>query len=211
MQRMMFRIFSLVVLAGMAVSAANAQALVTGETGGQGAHAVIVSTNAIYPKDYTVLANNWAQYCYGATNRIDVCAGPGVITAFGRSQAYGTFTANIGVLKRDKAKVDVALFTNVSVPFTCRDKASSVLLYNAVIASRPVKLGRLSFTPYGGFSRLAPIVNHPDAIFTPPEVVHSGIAGVSFQVKKITVFLEWNPGPAQRSGGTGFLYVFPKR
>ena len=53
------------------VQALRAQVLITGENGGKGSRAIMITANAIQPKDFGTLANVWAQYGYGATDRVD--------------------------------------------------------------------------------------------------------------------------------------------
>jgi hypothetical protein len=190
-------------------SVVYAQALITGENGGKGAHAVMISANAIQPKDYGTLANIWVQYGYGVSNRFDAFVNYGNITVYGRSQSYLAAGSNLGLLRRKRAGVDVALYNNASVAITHREEACRVLLLSALIASRPVKIGGYTLTPYGGVMRLTPIGAVPNPTFTPPSGVYNGIAGVALPLGKVILFLEYNPGRIQHSGGMGVLYVFP--
>ena len=206
-------VFQLIAGLGLlAPEMAEAQVLLTGENGGKGSQSIMVSANAIVPRDYTVLANAWAQYGYGLANRADLFVSYGNITAFGWTQHYASLGLNLGLVKRRRAGVDLSFYNNATFPFNRRDQACTVLLYSAVVASRPVKLGRRSFTLYGGFSRLHPIGHHADKVFTPGEVVYSGIAGVAIPLSStLTLFLEYNPGHSQPSAGAGVLCVVPRR
>ena len=194
----------------VAVQMLSAQVLITGENGGKGSRAVMISANAIQPKDFGTLTNVWAQYGYGMTDRVDAFVTYGNITVFGRSQSYAAISANIGLLRRSRAGVDVALYNNASLPINHREQASPVLLGSALIASRPVRIGGRVVTPYGGVNRLTPIGKARDPFFTPPAAVYNGIAGVSVPLGKVTFFFEYNPGGIQKSGGMGVLYVFPQ-
>lgn len=186
------------------------QVLITGENGGSGGQTVMLSANAIQPKDFGTLTNVWLQYGYGVTDHIDGFLSYGNITVFGRSQSYAAIGANIGVLRRSRAGLDVAFYNNASLPINHREQASPVLLSSALIASRPVKLGGWGITPYGGVSPLTPIGGTREPFFTPPSSVYNGIVGVSVTVGRVAFYLEYNPGDIQRNSGGGILYVFPQ-
>jgi hypothetical protein len=191
----------------LCVAMLPAQVLITGENGGKGSQAVMVSANAIQPEDFGTLANAWVQYAYGLTDRLDAFASYGAITVFGRSQHYAAIGSNIGLLRRSSAGLDVALYNNASIPFNHRQQASDVLLSSALIASRPVKVMGRTLTLYGGVSRQTPIGRAPDPHFTPLSAVHTGIAGVAVSLGKVTLYLEFNPAGIQQSGGIGVLYA----
>lgn len=193
------------------VNVLQAQWLITGEDGGKGSRAVMVSANAIHPTEFGTLTNLWVQYGYGVSDRVDAFVSYGNIRVFGRSQSYAAANSNIGLLRRSRAGVDVALFSIASLPINHRAQACRVLLGSALIASRPVKVGGRKVTPYGGVSRLTPIGRALDPIFTPPSAVYNGIVGVSVPLGKVTFFIEYNPGGTQRSGGMGAFYAFPRR
>ncbi len=192
------------------VNALPAQVLITGENGGRGSQAVMLSANAIQPKEFGTLSNFWAQYGYGVSNRVDAFVVYGNITVFGRSQSYAGVSSNVGLLRRSRTGLDVALYNTASLPINHREQACPVLLGSALIASRPVKVGGRTVTPYGGVSRLSPLGRARDPIFTPPSAVLNGIVGISVPLGKVSIFLEYNPGGIQRSGGIGALYVFPQ-
>ena len=192
------------------VGVSHTQVLVTGENGGKGSHAVMFSANAIQPAGFGTLTNIWAQYCHGVSDRVDAFVSYGNITVFGRSQSYTAIGTSVGLLRRSRIGVDIALYNNASFPINYRGQASPVLLASALVASRPIKIGGHTVTPYGGVSRITPIGRARDSIFTPPLRVYNGVAGVSLPLGKVTLFLEYNPGSIQRSGGMGVLYVFPQ-
>ena len=193
------------------VGVLQARWLITGENGGKGSRAVMVSANAIHPTEFGTLTNLWVQYGYGVSDRVDAFVSYGKIRVFGRSQSYAAVSSNIGLLRRARAGVDVALFNIASLPINYhRAQACRVLLGSALIASRPVKVGGRKVTPYGGASRLTPIGRALDPVFTPPSAVYNGIVGGSVPLGKVTFFIEYNPGGIQRSGGMGVLYVFPQ-
>ena len=192
------------------VNALPAQVLITGENGGKGSQAVMLSANAIQPTGFGRLSNFWVQYGYGVSNRVDAFVVYGNITVFGRSQSYAAISSNVGLLSRSRPGVDVALYNIAIHPINHREQACRVLLGSALIASRPVKVGGRSVTPYGGVSRLTPMGRALDPVFTPPSAVYNGIVGVSVPLGKVTFFFEYNPGGIQRSGGMGVLYVLPQ-
>lgn len=191
---------------------ARAQVLLTGEPGGSGAQGVTVAGNVISPKAFADLANVWGQYGYGVTDRVDLFAAYGAIRVFDETQHYVGIGSNVGILQRDRHGLDVSLFSNVSLPLTQRDEASSVLVTIAVIASRPVTLGSLRMTTYGGFESLAPVGSRARGVFTPVETLYAGIIGVAIPWRKTwTAYVEYNPGPNLRSAGAGIALTIPTR
>ena len=192
----------------LSVARLPAQVLITGENGGKGSQAVMVSANLIQPDDFGKLTNFWVQYGHGLTNRVDAFASYGNITVFGRSQHYVAVGSNIGLLRRPRAGVDVALYNNATFSLNHRTQGSPVLLISALIASRPFQAAAHTVTPYGGVTRLSPIGKADDPVFTSASAVHTGIAGISVSFGKVILFAEFNPGRAQHSGGTGLLYLF---
>jgi len=163
----------------VAVPMPSAQVLITGENGGKGSTAVMISANAMQPEQFGTLTNLWVQFGHGFTDRFDAFVSYGNSTVFGRSQSCAAIGANIGLLRRARAGLDVALYNNASLPINHREQASPVLLGSALIASRPVRSGGRVVTPYGGVNRLTPIGRVLDTFFTPPAAVYNGIAGVS--------------------------------
>lgn len=198
------------ILAGTAP--AGAQVLITGETGGAGGQAVMVTANRLAPKDFGTLANFWAQYGYGLSDRVDVFAVYGRISVFGDSQQYVGGGSNISLFKRRGHGLDVSFFTNATVPVTRRDQAATALATLALVASRPVTLGSIVMTPYGGFNTLLPIGHRERGVFTPVEALHTGIAGLAVPIDKAwSAYAEYNPGPGLQSAGVGILYVRPRQ
>ena len=190
----------------------SAQVLITGETGGAGAQAVAVAANLIQPKDFGTLANFWAQYGYGVADRVDAFVTYGNISVFGETQHYVGVGSNIAVLRRGQHGLDLSVFDNVSVPVTRRNQAATLLVTLALVASRPVKLGSVAITPYGGFNTVAPIGQRALGVFTPVETLHTGIAGVAIPLGKTwSAFVEYDPGPNLRSGGVGLAVIFPRQ
>lgn len=191
---------------------AHGQVLLTGEPGGSGAQNLAVTANLISPKAFANLGNIWTQYGHGLTDRVDIFAAYGAIRVFGGTQHYIGIGSNIGVLRRSQHRFDVSLFNNVSMPLTRRDEAATLLVTLALIASRPVKIGSLPITPYGGFETVAPVGARARGVFTPVETLHAGIVGVAIPLQKTwTVYVEYNPGPNLRSAGAGIAVTIPRR
>lgn len=196
----------------LAPAIARAQVLVTGETGGSGGQAAVVAANAIAPKDFGTLANFWVQYGYGPADHVDVFAAYGNISIFGDTQHYVGAGSNIGLLQRNRHGVDLSFFNNVSVPFTRRDQAATVLLTIALVASHPVALGSVVITPYGGLNAVVPIGQRARGVFTPLETLRTGIVGVAIPVSKAwSAYAEYDPGPHLQSGGVGLALTLPRR
>jgi hypothetical protein len=166
----------------------------------------------ISPRAFANLTNVWAQYGYGLTERVDVFAAYGAMRVFGETQHYVGIGSNVGVLQRSRHGLDVSLFSNVSVPLTRRDEAATLLVTLAVIASRPVKIGSLLMTPYGGFDAVAPVGARARGVFTPVETLPAGLVGVAIPFQKTwTAYVEYNHGPNLRSGGAGIAVTIPRR
>jgi len=202
---------TLLLVVCVGVAPASGQVLVTGEPGGSGVQAVVVTANLISVKDFGTLKNFWAEYGYGLTDRVDMFAAYGVISVFGETQHYFSGGTNIGLLQRRRHGLDVSFFNNVSVPLTRRDEAATLLGTFAFVASRPVKIGSLSVTPYGGFEALVPIGHRARGVFTPVETLHAAIAGAAIPLGKTwTAFVEYDPGPRLRSGGAGIAVTIPR-
>ena len=191
---------------------AGGQVLLTGETGGSGSQAVAAAVNLISVKDFSTLTNVWAQYGYGLTDRVDLFAAYGNISVFGETQHYVSVGSNLGMLQRRRHGLDVSLYNNASIPLTRRNEAAAILVTLALVASRPVTLGSLVVTPYGGLEAVVPVGDRARGVFTPVETLYAGIAGVAVPVhKNWTVFAEYNPGPTLRSGGVGIAATLPRR
>jgi len=193
-------------------TAANGQVLITGEPGGSGAQAVVATANLISVKDFGTLKNFWGQYGYGLTSRVDIFAVYGAITVFGKTQQYIGGGSNIGILQRGRHGLDVSFFSNVSVPMTRRDEAATLLGTFAFVASRPVKIGSLPVTPYGGFEAVVPVGHRARGVFTPVETLPAAILGVAIALNKTwAAFAEFDPGPTLRSGGVGIAVIIPRQ
>lgn len=212
------RITAALFIAAMAAMAAltssgsaRAQALFTGETGGKGSTALILTANAFRPDGFTTLANFWSAYTAGVHDRVDAFALYGSITALGRTQHYAGVGSNVGILKRNRFGLDVSILGIVTLPFNRRKEASTVLGTFAPIASRPVRMGNRTVTWYGGYMRTEPIGRRADTLFTPPAAIHQGIVGATIPwTKAWSLILEYNPGPSQQNLGFALLYVFPR-
>lgn len=190
----------------------QAQVLITGENGGQGSHSLMVAANAIQVEDLGILSNNWLQYGHGLHERVDGFLAYGNIGARGQFQSYVAVASNIGLLRRSRSMVDVSLYNNGSMVLNRRWQACAVLLTTAVIASRPIAVGKRSLTLYGGATRLTPLGRASDPFFTPPSAVYTGIVGVTVPVgSNLALYVEYDPGRIQSNGGVGLLYSFSRR
>ncbi|MBK5291316.1 MAG: hypothetical protein JJE04_06550 [Acidobacteriia bacterium] len=185
--------------------------LISGENSGKGSRSVMVAANAIQVDGLGVLSNNWLQYGVGINGRIDGFIAYGNIAILGRLQSYASFGSNIGLLRRLRAGLDVALYNNATIAMNHRQQACAVLLISAVVASKPIQAGGHNLTLYGGATRQTPIGRAADAFFTPASPAYAGIVGASVPISgNIALFFEYNPGGTQHSGGVGILYAFPR-
>jgi hypothetical protein len=201
----------LLLAASAAARDAAAQALFTGEIGGKGTRSLVLTANAIRPRDFTTFGNFWAAYAVGVHRRMDAFILYGNTTGYGRTQHYVGAGSNIGILRRDRQAIDASFLNIFTVPLSRRSDSSTALALLAPIASRPVHLGSYSVTLYGGYLLTAPIGQRAGKFFTPPGPVHNGIIGAVLPVSKtLSLIAEYNPGRAQRCRGVAVLYVFPR-
>jgi len=200
-------LFLLLALAA-APRAAEAQVLVTGETGGKGAASVLVTGNGLFPEGLR-LFNAYVQAGYGVSDRLDAFVSYGNITALGRTQHYAGVGGNLRLVRREHAFVDVSTFHSASVPLSRRAEASTLLLNSALIASRPVRAGARTLSLYTGANFTIPIGARRDKLFTPPETFVNLPIGVSTTLAgKWVIYLEVDAGPGLKSAGVGLLRGF---
>lgn len=193
-------------------AAASGQVLLTAETLGSGSQTVAASANLIAPEDFGTLVNFWAQYGYGVADRVDVFAAYGNISVFDETQHYVAVGSSIGMLRRDRHGLDVSFFSNVSTPLTRRDQAALLFGTFALIASRPLQVGSIVVTPYGGLEAVVPAGHRARGIFTPVETLFAGIAGLAVPLNKSwTAYVEVNPGPNLRSAGVAIAVLVPRQ
>jgi len=187
---------------------ASGQILLTAETGGAGNQAVTVAANRLAPSDSGRLANLWAQYGYGLTDRVDVFALYGNVTVFGETQHYGGVGSNIALIGRHAHGLDVSFANNLTLPLTRHDQASTALLTIALVASRPFTIRSLVITPYGGLSALVPVGQRSAGVFTPPETTRTGVAGIVIPLRPtVSAYAEYDAGPSLRSAGVGLTLI----
>lgn len=165
----------------LSFSVANAQVLVTGETGGKGNQAVLVSANGLTPEGLSLL-NVYGQYIYGLTDRLDVGPVYGNVSALGRTQHYVGVGWNLAILHRSQAFVDVSFFGVVTTPLNKRGEASTVFATPALVVSRPVTVNGVSISLYSGLNTNVPAGQRSDKLFTPPEATWNIPAGFSTKV-----------------------------
>ncbi len=184
----------------------KAQVLITGETGGKGSKALLFTANGLAPEGLN-LFNTYVQLGYGIGKKIDLMAAYGNITALGQSQNYAGLGANINIVRREKALVDVSFFNVLTVPLHRRKESSTLLLNSAIVASRPITS---TVTLYGGINFLVPIGREvKNKLFTPPETFVNVPIGFSMNLSKKWVFYgEVDPGPNLKTAGIGFLRIF---
>ncbi|OGM96658.1 MAG: hypothetical protein A2816_01215 [Candidatus Yanofskybacteria bacterium RIFCSPHIGHO2_01_FULL_39_44] len=162
-------------------SSVSAQVLATGETGGQGNSAVLLSANGIVP-DGLGLLNVYGQYVYGVTDWLDFGPIYGNVSALGRTQHYVGFGWNTTLLRRNHVGVDVSFFGVATVPINKRNEASTVFTAPAIVVSRPVTVNGKSVSLYSGLNSNVPVGQRSDKLFTPPETVWNVPIGASTAV-----------------------------
>lgn len=180
-QRIVLTFAMILVLGVSSVSAVSAQVLATGETGGQGNSAVLVSANGLLPEGLELL-NVYSQYIYGVTDWLDFGPIYGNVSALGNTQHYVGFGWNATLLSRDRVGVDVSLFGVATTPVNRRDESSTVLAVPAVVISRPITVNGRTVSLYSGWNTNVPVGQREGKLFTPSEYVWNVPVGASTAV-----------------------------
>lgn len=184
---------------------AHGQTLTTAETIGKGKVVYFAASNALVAKDFTTLHYGYGQIVYGVSRRIDLYAGPGIVTAFGRSHANATAGANVNLWNRGVAVSSFNLFTT---GIAHRSEAANLLWFNSTIASKNFKIGEKTLTGYSGYSFLAPFGPEKETkLFTPPELTKTVPFGIVVPLKKTAVFFEYNYGRKLQSASIGLAFT----
>ncbi len=181
------------------------QTLTTAETIGKDKIAFFVATNGLIANDFTTLHYGYTQILYGVGSRVDLYAGAGIITAFGRSQINATVGANVNLWNRGVAVSNFNLFTT---GLTKREDSSNLLWFNSTIVSKNLKIAEKPFTFYSGYSFLAPF--GPDKttkLFTPPRITKTVPLGMMLPIKKTAIFVEYNYGKKLQAASLGVSYT----
>ncbi len=189
----------------------HAQVLITGQTGGKGGQAVLVSANGIFP-DGLSLFNAYGQYGYGLTDRFDGMLILGSITALGRTHEYAGIGWNLNLLSQKKSGVDVSFFNTVTTPLNKTSESSTLLMTPAIVVSRSLTLKGVNIAPYSGLNLVAPIGAVRDKLFTPPKTIVNLTIGSSINLsKKWILFVEYDPAinnGGEQTAGLGLLRTF---
>ncbi|OGE83361.1 MAG: hypothetical protein A2846_02775 [Candidatus Doudnabacteria bacterium RIFCSPHIGHO2_01_FULL_49_9] len=199
------KILAIWLLLWLASSAAQAQTLTTAETIGKGKMSYFAASNALVAKDFTTLHYGYGQVVYGINDRVDLYAGPGVITAFGRSQVNVTAGANVNLWKRGIA---ISSFNLLTTGLTKRSESANWLWLNSTVVSKNVKISRIAFTAYSGYSFLVPFGPEKEfKLFTPPTTQKNIPIGAMIPIGKHAVFAEYNYGKQTQAISIGFSYA----
>lgn len=184
MGRLKHLVFVLVLILGVFfTSSVSAQVLATGETGGKGNQAVLVSANGLFP-DGLELLNVYGQYIYGVTDWLDLGPVYGNVSALGRTQHYTGVGWNLRLLRRSQIFVDVSFFGVVTVPLNKRDEASTVFTAPALVVSRPVTVNGRTASLYTGVNTNIPVGQTSNKLFTSPNAVWNVPVGFSTSVSE---------------------------
>lgn len=204
----LIRILFLVSIIGLFPYSLSAQALATGETGGKGGRAILVSANGITPEGLE-LYNFYGQYIYGLTDWLDLGPVYGNISALGQAQHYLGFGWNARLLKRNQVFFDVSFFGVVTTPLNQRSNSSVILTAPALIISRPVTIGESSISLYSGFNTNIPLGNVQDKLFTPPDLIWNVPIGFSRAVsERWLLFAEVDVHSRIEALGLGLVKIF---
>ena len=194
------------------VRVAHGQVFFTGETSGKGASSVFAAANVSRVRDFTTSANFWTAYTRGLHDRLDAFIFYGNFTIFGKTQHYAGLGSSVGILKRSRHSVDLALVSFFSTPLNYRDDSASVSAVFAPVVSRPVRLGRNEMTLYTGYLRSEFFGQRTGKLFTPPAATHNGILGAALPIcKSLLLIAEYDPGRSQQNLGLALLYMLPRK
>jgi hypothetical protein len=189
----------------------HGQVLFTGETSGKGASSVFIAGNVSRVRDFTTPANFWTAYTRGLHTRVDGFGFYGNLTIFGQTQHYAGFGSSIGILQRTRHVVDLAFVSFFSTPINHRDRAATVSVVLAPVASRPVQVGRYRMTLYTGYLRGESLGQRADKLFSAPAATHNGIVGTVLPLSKsLFLIAEYDPGHGQQNLGLAVLYMLPR-
>lgn len=203
-------LFIFILLGVIFVGNANAQVLVTAETGGKGSQSLFFTANSLLPEGISFFNAN-IQYSFGLNNKVDLMVIYGNISAPGlsRNQNYVGIGWNVSLLKRKNTFVDVSFFNTINTPIDERNDASTVLMTPALIVSRPVKIKSLNVILYSGLNSSLPIGSVKNKFFTPPETFLNIPIGITMPIyKKWSEYIEYDYGTNLKSFGLGILKVF---
>ena len=198
------RILAIWLILWLMGGAAHAQTLTTAETIGKGKVSYFAASNALVARGFTTLHYGYGQIVYGLADRVDLYAGPGMITALGQSQMNATGGANINLLKRGVA---ISSFNLLTTGVTNRSNSANLLWLNSTVVSRNLEIAERAITIYSGYSFLVPF--GPDKktkLFTPPETTKTIPVGLVIPIKKTAIFVEYNYGTKLQSVSLGFSF-----
>jgi hypothetical protein len=186
----------------------NAQVLATGETGGKGNKALLLSANGLFA-DGLNLFSPYAQFVYGAHPRADILLSAGTTTALGRTQSFVGGGAIVQLLKRDRALVDISSFNIFTTPLNKKEEACGVLFNTALVASHPIPFFGRGAVLYSGVNFLVPIGSREDKLFTPPDLQVNVPLGLSVNLTKRWIIMsEYDAGPKLTSAGIALVRLF---
>lgn len=185
--RQIFFAFMISLIFMLGTSSISAQVLATGETGGKGNQAVLVSAIGLLP-DSLELLNVYGQYIYGVTDWLDLGPLYGNISVLGHTQHYIGAGWNLRLLRRSQTFVDVSFFGVATIPLDKRGEASTVFTAPAIVVSRPVLINGKSISFYTGINSNVPFGSTDDKLFTPPDAFWNVPAGFSTAVSEKWLF-----------------------
>lgn len=176
------------------------QTLNVAKTGGKGKVCGFVGTNALFIRDLTTAAYTYVELCYGVTDRVDVYVGGSSTTLFGQTQNAANVGWNANLFNK---WVSVSNFTLVSSPLNKRQDSSEVAVFSAIVVSKDLGW----FTPYSGFSALAPLGDRQNKQFSSATTTYNVPVGVMIPKGKFAYFAEYNFGGAVKIVGFGVAYT----
>ncbi len=204
--RQVFALCACIILCS--VGQLQAQILATGETGGKGSKALLLTANGSFTESADSFSP-YAQFIYGANPRTDLLVSAGTVTTLGKTQGFVAGGALFQLLKRDRFLLDVASFNLFSTPINRRDEACGVLYTTAIIASHPIRIAGNTAAIYSGITFLIPLGTVEDKLFTPPEVQVLVPIGFSINLpKKWVLYGEFDAGADLKLAGIGLLKLF---
>ena len=162
------------------VSAASAQVLTIGQTGGSGGQALLVSVNDISAAgDVATIVKGYFNYMLGVNDRLDLGPIVGNVSANGSHQFYAGLSWNLNLIR---TVVDVSFFGTAITPVNRRAEASAVLLIPALVFSKSFDGDGYPLSIYTGVSSTVPVGQRRDKVFTPPDATRTIPIGLSVNI-----------------------------
>lgn len=185
------------------------QTLNTPTTMGKGKLGLFVGPNAVLAAGAPRTAFSYGCLAYGATERLDLYGCTTHTTLLGQTQFTATPGFNLNLLK--SRTVNLSTFQLLNVPVNRRAEGAPTY-FGALIVGRDQKLGKVTVSPYSGFSGLVPLGSAEGKLFTAPVTTLNVPVGLAVPVGRFLLLAEYGfpvrlQGASVRTVGLGVSYT----